>query len=62
MGRAERGQSTVEWVGLLAVVALLFLALVAAGVRVPGASLARAIASKFSVRRRWPSAAATNPC
>lgn len=46
MGRAEQGQSTVEWVGLLAVVSLLFLALVAAGVRVPGASLARAIASK----------------
>jgi hypothetical protein len=42
----ERGQSTVEWVGLLLVVSLLLAALVAAGVRVPGASLARAIAAK----------------
>lgn len=47
MGRAQRGQSTVEWVGLLAVVSLLFVALVAVGVRVPGAALARAIASKI---------------
>ena len=43
----ERGQGTVEWVGLLAVVALVFLALVAAGVRVPGGSLARALASRI---------------
>jgi hypothetical protein len=43
----ERGQSTVEWVALLLVVALLVGALAAAGVRVPGASLARAIASKL---------------
>lgn len=42
----ERGQSTVEWVGLLLVVSLLLAALVAAGARVPGASLARAIAAK----------------
>ena len=35
-GAAERGQSTVEWVGLLLLVALLLAALVAAGVRVPG--------------------------
>lgn len=47
MGRSERGQATVEWVGLLLVVALVFVAMVAAGVRVPGASLARAIASKM---------------
>jgi len=43
----ERGQGTVEWVALLAVVALLLAALVAAGVRVPGADLARAIASRL---------------
>jgi hypothetical protein len=37
----------VEWVGLLAVVALLLVAVVAAGVRVPGATLARAVASRI---------------
>jgi hypothetical protein len=37
----------VEWVGLLALVALLLVALVAAGVRVPGAGLARAVASRM---------------
>jgi hypothetical protein len=46
--RSERGQGTVEWVGTLCVVALLLLlGLVAAGVRVPGASLARAVASRI---------------
>ena len=43
----ERGQSTVEWVGLLLLVTLLLAALVAAGVRVPGGSLGRAIASRI---------------
>ena len=43
----ERGQSTVEWVGLLLLVSLLLAALVAAGVRVPGTELARAIASRI---------------
>jgi hypothetical protein len=47
MGRVERGQSTVEWVSLLAVISLLFVALVAAGVRVPGAALGQAIASRI---------------
>jgi hypothetical protein len=37
----------VEWVGLVAVVALLLAGLVAAGVRMPGATLARAIASRI---------------
>src|SRR6266516_151646 len=45
--KSERGQGTVEWVALLATVSLLFLALVTAGVRVPGASLAGAVASKL---------------
>lgn len=45
--RAERGQSTVEWVGMLLVVALLICALVATGVRVPGTALARALASRI---------------
>jgi hypothetical protein len=43
--RGERGQSTVEWVGLLLVVALLLAGLLATGARVPGATLARSIAS-----------------
>jgi hypothetical protein len=45
MGR-ERGQSTVEWVGLLALVALLLVSLLVAGVRVPGATLAQAMATR----------------
>ncbi|HEX5762968.1 MAG TPA: DUF559 domain-containing protein [Solirubrobacterales bacterium] len=43
----EGGQGTVEWVALLAVISLLLLALVAVGVRVPGASLASAVGSKL---------------
>jgi hypothetical protein len=43
----ERGQGTVEWVGLVTVVALVMVALVAAGVRVPGAPLARAIGARI---------------
>ena len=46
MVRGERGQSTVEWVGLLALVGLLLGALVVAGVRVPGVALARVIADR----------------
>jgi hypothetical protein len=45
-GAGERGQGTVEWVGLVAVVALLLGGLLAVGVRVPGAELARAVASR----------------
>jgi hypothetical protein len=37
----------VEWVGVLGVVALLLVGLVAAGVRVPGATLARTVASRI---------------
>jgi hypothetical protein len=37
----------VEWVGTLGVVALLLVGMVAAGVRVPGVSLARVLASKL---------------
>ncbi len=47
MGDRERGQSTVEWVGLLALVSLLLLALLVAGVRVPGLELARLVASRI---------------
>lgn len=45
--RSERGQSTVEWVGTLCVVALLLAGLVAVGVRVPGAELVRVVASRL---------------
>ncbi|HEY7256827.1 MAG TPA: hypothetical protein VH476_09100 [Solirubrobacterales bacterium] len=43
----ERGQATVEWVALLLLAALVFLALIAAGVRMPGISLATAVASRI---------------
>ncbi len=46
MRHGERGQSTVEWVALLCLLALLFAGLVAAGVRVPGVTLAHSIASR----------------
>ncbi len=47
MGDAERGQGTVEWVGLVCLVSLLLVGLLAAGVRVPGTALARAVASRI---------------
>jgi hypothetical protein len=45
--RGERGQGTVEWVGLVAVVALVMVGLVATGVRVPGAALARIVGARI---------------
>lgn len=45
--RCERGQGTVEWIALVLVLAMAMLALVAAGVRVPGAPLARALADRI---------------
>jgi hypothetical protein len=44
---SERGQGTIEWIGLVLLVALVMLALVATGVRVPGATLARAVADRI---------------
>jgi hypothetical protein len=44
---SERGQGTVEWVGTLLVVSVAMLALVAAGIRVPGAALAQAVADRL---------------
>lgn len=46
MGDGERGQGTVEWVGLVCLVSLLVAGLLVAGLRVPGAGLARSIASR----------------
>ena len=45
--RREQGQGTVEWIGLLLLVALLFAALLAAGMRVPVGTLAPAIAARI---------------
>lgn len=42
----ERGQGTVEWVGLVCMVALVLVGVLAAGVRVPGTDLARAVAER----------------
>ncbi len=47
MHRGERGQGTVEWVGLVCLVSLLFAGMVAVGVRVPGAALAQAIGARI---------------
>jgi hypothetical protein len=46
VGNAERGQATIEWAGLVCLVSLLIVGLLAAGVRVPGAALARLISSR----------------
>ena len=45
--QGEKGQGTVEWVGTLGVVSLLLVGLVAAGVRVPGNEVARAVVSRL---------------
>ncbi len=47
MGDAERGQGTVEWVGVVCLMSLLLVGLFAAGVRVPGTELARSVASRI---------------
>lgn len=47
MRDGERGQGTVEWVGLVCLVSLLVVGLLVAGVRVPGVALARAVASRL---------------
>jgi hypothetical protein len=45
--RCERGQGTVEWIGLVLLLSMTMLALVATGVRVPGLPLARALADRI---------------
>jgi hypothetical protein len=44
---SERGQGTVEWIGMLCTVGLAMMGLLALGVRIPGADLARSLASKM---------------
>jgi len=43
----QRGQATVEWVGLVLLVSVVLTGLVAAGARVPGTALARAVGEKI---------------
>jgi hypothetical protein len=45
--RCERGQSTVEWVGMVSLLSLLLVGMLAAGVRVPGTALADSIFEKL---------------
>jgi hypothetical protein len=45
--RSERGQTTVEWVGLVCLVALMVVGLIATGVAVPGVDLARTIGGRI---------------
>ena len=47
MRDGERGQSTVEWVGLVSLVCLLLVGLLTAGVRVPGTALADSVFEKI---------------
>src|SRR6266516_2378150 len=44
--RFEKGQGTVEWIGLLTLVLALLVAIGASGIRIPGAGLAEAIVAK----------------
>ena len=46
--RNERGQASPEWLGVVLVVCVLFSAMVAAGVNLPGADLARSIAERLT--------------
>lgn len=45
---SERGQGTVEWIAIVGLVSLVFVALVAAGVRVPGVALAESLATRLA--------------
>jgi len=47
MPKCERGQGTVEWVGVVCLVSLLLVGMLGAGVRVPGTALAQAVASRI---------------
>jgi hypothetical protein len=45
--RSDRGQSTIEWVGLITLMAALMAALTAAGIQVPAAGLAHSVSTKM---------------
>lgn len=45
--KSGRGQSTLEWVGLITLIAALMAAFTAAGLRVPGAGLAHSVSTKI---------------
>ena len=47
MRRDERGQATPEWLGLVLLVALAFMATMAVGLPAPGTDLARAVAARL---------------
>ena len=59
--RSERGQGTVEWVGLVCVVSLLMVGLLATGVG-SGVDLARSVAERILCAASSPTAAATSRC
>ena len=60
--RSQHGQTTVEWIGLVACLSVLLVAvLAAAGTAVPGASLARAIAAKIVCALELGETCATEP-
>jgi hypothetical protein len=60
--RGENGQGTVEWIGLVLLAALLVLGLLAAvGPRLPGGSLARAIAERIICATQLSDACAGDP-
>lgn len=60
--RSESGQATVEWVGLVLLVALVLVAILAlAGARLPGADLARAIAARIACAISFDDACAREP-
>jgi Flp pilus assembly pilin Flp len=62
IARSQRGQTTVEWVGLVVLVSVLLLAVItAASGQVPGASLARAIAAKIVCALELGDTCATEP-
>jgi hypothetical protein len=44
---SERGQGTVEWVGMVCLLSLLVVGVLAAGVRVPGVDLARSVGQRI---------------
>jgi hypothetical protein len=60
--RGERGQATVEWVGLVLLVSLaLVAALALAGARLPGGDLARAIAARIACAISFDKACGRDP-